>query len=128
MKRTRERLIEDIECYTKTAEHYTKDAEKARKELEELEEQELSDDYIKDLETKLKASEEKLEKSNNKNSILIAGNKILTDLLQASEEKLEVYTSIAEEAIEVTSPHFDEGYGWSKSIEQLKKKGGGINE
>ena len=38
-------------------------------------------------------------------------------------KQLEVYKSIAEEAIEVTPAHFDEGYGWSKSIEQLKEKG-----
>tara|TARA_R110001606_G_scaffold389762_1_gene556133 strand:- start:446 stop:670 length:225 start_codon:yes stop_codon:yes gene_type:complete len=47
----------------------------------------------------------------------------LINAYEASEEELEVYKSIAEEAIEVTSPHFDEGYGWSKSIEQLKEQG-----
>lgn len=39
------------------------------------------------------------------------------------ERQLEVYKSIAEEAIEVTPAHFDEGYGWSESIDQLEEKG-----
>ena len=38
------------------------------------------------------------------------------------ERQLEVYKSIAEEAIEVTPAHFDRGYGWSDSIKQLKEK------
>ena len=40
------------------------------------------------------------------------------------ERQLECYKSIAEEAIEVTPEHFDEGYGWSESIKKLKEKGG----
>ena len=43
--------------------------------------------------------------------------------VKALERQLECYKSIAEEAIEVTPEHFDEGYGWSESIKKLKEKG-----
>ncbi len=52
-------------------------------------------------------------------------NDMLIALKEEHKKELEVYKSIAEEAIEVTPAHFDEGYGWSESIEQLKEKSDG---
>ena len=43
--------------------------------------------------------------------------------LEDLQRQLEVYQNIAEEAIEVTPDHFDEGYGWSESIAKLKEQG-----
>ena len=69
----------------------------------------------------LKALERQLElaKVNERdlNDIITALNEELSE----KERRFKVYKAIAEEAIEVTPTHFDEGYGWSDSIEKVKR-------
>ena len=93
MKRTRERLIEDIECYTKLAENYTKEAEKARKELEELEEQELSDnnDILIEMKRKLEESEAELGKECERLRVILLDviNSLNENGLHGTSEKVE---------------------------------------
>ena len=50
-------------------------------------------------------------------------NDILIALKEEHKKELEVYKSIAEQAIGVSPDYFDENLGWSESIKKLKEKG-----